>query len=149
MMYERILTAVDGSSTSNKALDEAIQLAQQHKAKLRLVHVVDTAMIDLDNGGLLSMPEVMIALRESGNKLLKKSADHVTKAGISVETALLETLGVTRVASEIVEDARKWPADLIVLGTHGRRGFTHLLLGSVAEDVVRMATMPVLLIRGK
>jgi len=149
MMYERILIAIDGSGTSDKALDEAIRLAQVHKSTLRLVFVVDAAMIDMNNGGMVSMPEIIDALRLSGVNLLKKSQAHVEKSGVAVETLLLETLGVTRIATEILEVAKKWPADLIVLGTHGRRGFAHLLLGSVAEDVVRMATMPVLLIRGK
>jgi nucleotide-binding universal stress UspA family protein len=148
-MYEHILVAIDGSSTSAKALDEAIQLARQLKSKLRLLHVVDTAMIDVDNGGLLSMPEVTASLREGGSRLLKKSVAHAEAAGIVAESQLLETQGVTRVATEIVEDAKAWPADLIMLGTHGRRGFAHLLLGSIAEDVVRMATVPVLLIRWK
>ncbi|GCB02297.1 universal stress protein UspA and related nucleotide-binding proteins [Sulfuriferula multivorans] len=148
-MYERILVAVDGSSTSDKALEEAIKLALVHKATLRLVHVVDTAMMDVDNGGLVSVHEVWDALRQGGKTLLKKSEAHVQEADVSVDTVLLETLGVTRVATEIVKAAKEWPADLIVLGTHGRRGFVHLLLGSVAEDVVRMATTPVLLIRGE
>lgn len=148
-MYEHILVAVDGSTTSDKALEEAIRLARVHKASLRLVHVVDTAMMDVDNGGLVSMHEVWDALRQAGASLLKKSAARVQEADVKADTALLETLGVTRVATEIVDAAKKWPADLIVLGTHGRRGFVHLLLGSVAEDVVRMAATPVLLIRGE
>lgn len=148
-MYERILVAVDNSSTSDKALEEAIKLAQVHKAIVRLVHVVDTAMLDVDNGGLVSIHEVVQALRQGGDSLLKQSEVRVRAADVAVETCLLETLGVTRIATEIVEAAKKWPADLIVLGTHGRRGFVHLLLGSVAEDVVRIATTPVLLIRGE
>ena len=147
-MYERILVAMDGSGTSDKALEEAIKLALVHKATLRLVHVVDTAMMDVGNGGLVSVHEVWDTLRQGGKSLLKQSEIRAREAKVTVETTLLETLGVTRVATEIVEAAKKWPADLIVLGTHGRRGFVHLLLGSVAEDVVRMAATPVLLIRG-
>ncbi|WP_413436465.1 universal stress protein [Sulfuriferula sp. GW1] len=148
-MYERILVAVDNSSTSDKALEEAISLAQVHKAVLRLAHVVDTAMLDVDNGGLVSIHEVVQSLRQGGESLLRKSEARVREADVAVETSLLETLGVTRIATEIVEAAKKWPADLVVLGTHGRRGFVHLFLGSVAEDVVRIATTPVLLIRGE
>ncbi len=148
-MYERILVAIDNSGTSDKALEEAIKLALVHKAALRLVHVVDTAMMDVDNGGLVSMHEVFQALRQGGESLLQQSEVRVRKANIPVDTTLLETLGVTRVATEIVKAAKEWPADLIVLGTHGRRGFVHLLLGSVADDVVRMATTPILLIRGE
>ena len=148
-MYKHILVAIDGSATSTKAVNEAIRLAQVHKSTLRLLHVVDTAMIDIDNGGMTYMPEVMDTLRQSGIKLLQKVQAHVEKSGVPAETALLETAGVTRIATEVVDDAKKWPADLIVLGTHGRRGFAHLLLGSVAEDIVRMASVPVLLIRGE
>ncbi|KTD42196.1 universal stress protein [Legionella parisiensis] len=54
-----------------------------------------------------------------------------------------------KVPEKIIEAAKNWPADLIVVGTHGRRGYQHLLLGSVAEGVIRNAPMPVLLIRGK
>ena len=148
-MYERILVAIDNSSTSDKALEEAIKIAFVHKAILRLVHVVDTAMMDVDNGGLVSLHEVLHALRQGGESLLMLSEARVRKANIMVETVLLETLGVTRVATEIVAATKEWPADLLVLGTHGRRGFAHLLMGSVAEDVVRMAATPVLLIRGE
>lgn len=148
-MYKHILVAIDGSTTSTKAVEEAIRLAQVHKSTLRLVHVVDTAMINIDNGGMTFMPEVMDTLRQSGIKLLQQVQAHVEKSGVPAETALLETAGVTRVATEVVDDAKKWPADLIVLGTHGRRGFAHLLLGSVAEDIVRMASVPVLLVRGE
>jgi len=86
---------------------------------------------------------------QGGDSLLKQSEVRVRAADVGVETSLLETLGVTRIATEIVEAAKKWPANLVVLGTHGRRGFVHLFLGSVAEDVVRIATTPVLLIRGE
>lgn len=71
-------------------------------------------------------------------------------AEIPVETRLIEinTLGHS-IPEMIAEDAETWPADLIVICTHGRRGLSHLFLGSVAERVVRVATKPVLLIRGK
>lgn len=148
-MYQRILVAMDGSGTSDKALGEAIKLAQVHRATLRLVHVVDTAVMDVDDGGLVSLHEVLEALRHGGESLLGKAAARVREAGVEVETVMLETQAIGRVATQIVEAAQDWPADLIVLGTHGRRGIVHLLLGSVAEDVVRMAVTPVLLIRGE
>lgn len=84
-MYERILVAVDGSSTSGKALEEAIKLAQVHKATLRLVHVVDTGMMDVDNGGLVSVHEVWEAWRQGGKSLLKKSEAHVQETDVKVE----------------------------------------------------------------
>ena len=71
-------------------------------------------------------------------------------AGIQSETKLIKTTQTNQRISEVIaKEAQKWPADLIVVGTHGRRGFSHFLLGSVAESIVRVATKPVLLIRGK
>lgn len=71
----------------------------------------------------------------------------VREAGLEAEVILPETFGL-RIASIIIEEAKRWPADLIVIGSHSRRGVDRLLLGSVAESVVRLSTKPVLLIRG-
>jgi nucleotide-binding universal stress UspA family protein len=71
-------------------------------------------------------------------------------AGIKAETKLIEaTPPGARIASMIAAEAKAWPADMIVIGTHGRRGVDHLLMGSVAEGVVRISPVPVLLIRGR
>jgi nucleotide-binding universal stress UspA family protein len=71
-------------------------------------------------------------------------------AGLAAETELivLETLK-PRIAEAVADDAEAWPADLLVIGTHGRRGLSRLFVGSIAEGIVRVATMPVLLIRGE
>ncbi|HLB16507.1 MAG TPA: universal stress protein [Burkholderiales bacterium] len=90
--------------------------------------------------------------RKAGMRILENASVRAVKAGIEPQTKLLEirTLGalVRRVADAIVEDAERWSADLIVIGTHGRRGLSKLFLGSVAEGVVRISSIPVLLIRG-
>ena len=88
-------------------------------------------------------------MREAGQKVLATCAATARQAGIEVDTkfVILEVL-TQRICDAINEEAKRWPADLIVIGTHGRHGFNHLLLGSVAEGVIRLATKPVLVIRG-
>lgn len=148
-MFKRIVVAVDGSDTAQQALQEAIKLAQEHKAQLRIVHAVDSVNINL--GTEFPNPiEVADALTKSGQEILRKAQAVAQQAGIAAETHLIEInmLG-QRIAEMIAADAEAWPADLIVICTHGRRGLSRLFLGSVAEGVVRVATKPVLLIRGK
>lgn len=147
-MFQRILVPVDGSSTSNLALQEAAKLAKELRAQLRIVYVVDEVNINLDTA--YATDEFVEAVRKTGRDILTKAEATVRAAGIKAEARLLEieTLG-HHIADVVIDDARRWPADLIVIGTHGRRGINHLMLGSVAEKVVRIATTPVLLIRGK
>ena len=143
-MYDRILVPVDGSSTSTQGLDEAIKLAKLTGASLRLVHVVDqlgfAAGFETYTGDLIGM------LREAGAKILEDARARVAARGIAVTTFLCETFG-TRVCDLVVEQAAEWKADLIVIGSHGRRGMSRLFLGSDAELVVRKAPVPVLLVR--
>jgi nucleotide-binding universal stress UspA family protein len=145
-MYQRILIPVDGSPTSDRALGEAIALARQQNAQLQLLHVIEEIhFVDIESS--ISYAELQETMRNSGNKVLTQAQTAVQQAGMTAETKLLEASG-KRVASVIVAEAERWPADLIVIGTHGRTGFSRLLFGSVAEGVVRTAPVPVLLIRG-
>lgn len=148
-MYQRILVAVDGSDTSDRALEEAIALAKSCGAQLRLVHGVDEVTLNWD-GEYINPAEIWEAMAKSGRAILDKAVARATGAGLQADAKLIEitTLG-QRIPQAIAEAAESWPADLIVIGTHGRRGLSHLLLGSVAEGVVRVATKPVLLIRGR
>jgi nucleotide-binding universal stress UspA family protein len=148
-MFKRILVAVDGSNTAELALHQAIKLAKELQAQLRIVHAVDIVNINL--GTEFPDPsEILDAMTRSGQEILRKAEAVARTAGIPVETRLIEidTLG-QRIPEMIAADAEAWPADLIVICTHGRRGLSHLFMGSVAEGVVRVATKPVLLIRGK
>jgi nucleotide-binding universal stress UspA family protein len=148
-MYKNILVAVDGSETSIRALNEAIKLAGEQNATLRLVHVVDLTPTFTD----LEIPSQVIqyqeALRESGQKVLADCRAITDKSKIKADTQLhiIETFG-EHVYDSIEAEAIQWPADLIVIGTHGRRGIRRFILGSVAEGLVRVATKPVLLVRG-
>ena len=148
-MYKRILVAVDGSDTSNLALKEAVNLAKEHKATLRLIHIVDETPAYTMVDSPYPVADYQKILREAGEKVLAASANKVRDAGVAINTklAIVESL-TQRICDVINEDAANWPADLIVIGTHGRRGFNHLLLGSVAEGVIRLAKKPVLIIRG-
>jgi nucleotide-binding universal stress UspA family protein len=146
-MYKRILVPVDGSAASTRGLREAIKLAKAQHAALRLVHVVDELLLDPSYGTAANYQIFFEAVRTSGKALLKQMASIVRETGIEPQTELLETIG-GRAADLIIESARKWPADLIVMGTHGRRGIRRLLLGSDAELVLHSAPVPVLMIRG-
>ncbi len=148
-MFKRILVAVDGSDTAELALQESIRLAREVQAQLRLVYVID--VVNLNVGAEFLFPsEVSAVLARTGQDVLDKAGAVASAAGVPVETALIriDTLG-QRIPEMIAADAEAWPADLIVIGTHGRRGLSHLFLGSVAEGVMRVATKPVLLMRGR
>ncbi|MEJ5211605.1 MAG: universal stress protein [Burkholderiales bacterium] len=146
-MYQHILVAVDGSPTSERALEEAMGLASALGSRLRLVHAVDEVIWDWEGQWIDPQP-LWEAMAKAGRDLLDRLAKRVNAAGLAGDTKLLEiTTAGQRVSEAIVAEAEAWPADLIVAGTHGRRGLSHLLLGSVAEGIVRVATRPVLLVR--
>jgi nucleotide-binding universal stress UspA family protein len=146
-MYQRILVPVDGSSTSDRALQEAIKLIDTQPAQLRLVHVIDDLQF-LDTEGYVDYAALRELTQQIGVRTLARAEEVAKQANIAVETALLEANG-ERIARVIDKDALSWGADLIVIGTHGRAGFNHLLFGSVAEGVVRGASVPVLLVRSE
>ncbi len=150
-MFRRILVPIDGSPTSNRGLDEAIGLASDQKASICLLHVVDELVVTGGVHAMMYVPpsctdEFFRALRRGGKKLLSDAEAKVRKHGIAVEPVLLEMVG-GRVADLIIKQAKKWRADVIVLGTHGRRGLSRLVMGSDAEMVLRETPLPVLLVR--
>lgn len=148
-MYKRILAPVDGSSTSDFALREAIKFVIDQKAGLRIIHVIED-VVPVWDVELLNINEIREALRQTGERVLAKTEAVARDAGIKAETRLIEsTPPGARIASVIAAEAKAWPADMIVIGTHGRRGVDHLLMGSVAEGVVRISPVPVMLIRGR
>jgi len=147
-MYQHVLVPVDGSQTSDLALREAIKLIGATKAELRIVHVVEAVMPLLDVE-LLNVDELRQAVHDAGLKILARAETAAREAGVSAKTTLIEARAGARIAKVIADEAGAWPADLIVIGTHGRRGVDHLFLGSVAEGVIRIAPAPVLLIRSR
>jgi nucleotide-binding universal stress UspA family protein len=147
-MYQKILVAVDGSATSLRGLEEAIKVAKGTGGQLLLVHVVNEAIMVPDYVPSAYYEPLFAALRQSGVKVLEQSAATVQRAALRCERKLVETVG-GRVADEVVQQANAWSADLIVMGTHGRRGLKRLALGSDAELVLRLSSVPVLLVRDR
>ncbi|MHB1947901.1 MAG: universal stress protein [Gammaproteobacteria bacterium] len=147
-MYKQILVAVDGSDTANLAFQEAIKLAKEQQATVRLIYVADE-YFNTTGETLIDYEQYEKAIREQGQLILNKLEGLAYKAGVKVESKLIEIVDYSpRISDKIVEESISWKADLIVIGTHGRRGFSRFILGSVAEGVIRTATIPVLLIRG-
>lgn len=144
-IYKQILVAIDGSTTGQRGLEEAIEIAAQTGARLRIIHIVDESILAYPNVGM-SAQAVISQFVEAGNALLKTALEAAKQRGVEAETAFYEDIQA-RVAEMIVQDAKAWRADLIVLGTHGRRGLRRAALGSDAEAVVRNSPVPVLLIR--
>lgn len=148
-MYKRILVPIDGSRTSTFGFDEAIGLAKQQDADLCVLHVLDNRVLMHSVGiGPAGVGRLVESLRSSGKQLLARAETKARKHQVPVKTVLIEN-NVRSVADVIVKQARKWRADLIVIGTHGRRGVSRLVMGSDAEGVVRETTVPVLLVRSK
>jgi len=146
-MYKKILVPIDGSATSRAALDEAARLARLSGCAIELLHVVN----DLDFGTGFETPEVYLRqvrpqFMDHARKLLEDTRGQLQSQGVAAESTLIESEGA-RVSACIVNRARESRPDLIVLGTHGRRGVDRFLLGSDAEQVARLSPVPVMLVR--
>ena len=146
-MYKKILVALDGSETAFLALDEAIKIARESGSAIQVVGVVDEiGLIPSTEFG--TYDDLAESIRDSLQQDLDLAKSRASAAGVAVDARLLRTDAEASRIPEVIENAAQaWPADLIVIGTHGRRGFNHLLLGSVAEALIRLSTKPVLLIR--
>lgn len=148
-MYKKIFVAIDDSPTSQKALQEAIQLARAGQAALCIAHAADESLLAQHGMGLGSYIDVdrtKQAIHASGEALLAAALQEAAAAGLTAESSLLEATD-KRVAELIAAGAEAWGADLLVVGTHGRRGVARLLVGSVAENLVRIATTSLLMVR--
>jgi len=144
--YKRILVAVDGSAASNKGLREALRLAKVERAKLCILHVVNDYVVVAAMGGVAPPRDLGPRLRESGERILAQAKALAARQRLKPAVVLREVLSGPA-AESIVREASRQRADLIVLGTHGRRGVRRLMLGSDAEQVMRSARVPVLLVR--
>ena len=145
MTYKRILVPVDGSPTSKAGLMEALKLAKDQRAKLRLLHVIDELIVFNTPETAVNIEPIIEELRRGGKRVLQAAARLAAASGVRPESDLRESAGA-RVSDVIGARAKRWRADLIVMGTHGRRGVNRMLMGSDAELVVRNASMPVLLV---
>ncbi len=146
-MYQRILVPVDGSDTARRGLMEAIGLSKALGGSiLRLVHIVDDSALALNPEAGVAAAPLVEDFADAGKKILEDARELALSQGINAETALHENF-TGRVADLIVEEARTWRADLIVMGTHASGGFRHAIMGSDAETVLHGAEVPVLLLR--
>ena len=145
-MYRRILVALDGSPTAECGLREAIKLAAGQQATLFFLHVVDDFRMLVEMTTVGNYDEMLRGLRHYGLDVLAKARQAAEAAGIHHES-LLREITSQRVADVIADQAKVHGCDLIVMGTHGRRGFNRIAMGSEAEQVARTSPVPVLLVR--
>jgi len=145
-MYKKILCPVDGSDTSNRGLHEAIALAKVLNSQLMLLHVVDLYFPIMGINEGFDSAEVDEILRNNGHEVMEKALQTARAAGVNPESKILEAMG-HRVSKLVLQEAQAWPADLIVMGTHGLRGIKRFIIGSDAETVTRTCKMPILLVK--
>ena len=144
IQIDKVMCPVDFSDCSDHALEYAVAMAQANKATLFLLHVVMPPMSALPGDPML--PEIVQNVKELENACaarLEEKVGPIRELGIYVQTCIVNGTPFT----EIVRVAREENASLLVLGTHGRSGLQHLLIGSVAERVVRKAPCPVLTVK--
>ncbi|UCV13690.1 universal stress protein [Quatrionicoccus australiensis] len=146
-MYKKIMVAIDDSETSRCALAEALHLARTSDAKLYITHVADETLMGMHGRTFstsLNIDNAIKAIADAGQKLLDEAIKDAE--GIDAETLLLEARN-RRVSETLADKARELGADLIVIGRHGQRGIAKLILGSVAEQLAKIADASVLLVR--
>jgi nucleotide-binding universal stress UspA family protein len=143
--FHKILLPYDGSSTSQRAMDMAFKLASGSPVKVRIVHSIDElAYIS----GYEYSPDFFTMARDYGQKILDEALTKARTAGVDAEIKLID-LPAQRLGETVATEAREWGADLIVVGTHGRKGIGRVFLGSGAEQIIRLAPVPILVIRGE
>jgi nucleotide-binding universal stress UspA family protein len=147
-MYARILVPIDGSVTARKGLDEAIELAARLGSTLHLLHVVDARLLIAEVSVFAPPDQLLDDWRAAGEKLLSEAVALAVRRGVQADGKVLCDPGL-RVCDLILQEAAGAGVGLIVMGTHGRRGFSRLTLGSDAELVLRESPVPVLLVRAR
>jgi nucleotide-binding universal stress UspA family protein len=145
IMFKHILLPVDGSPTSLQPLEKAVAIAQAFKSQVTVIYVIDPyAFTGVGTDFAYGQAEYLGAATAEANKALKFSRDQFAAAGIEVTTEVVEGHAVYK---GILETATSSGADLIVMGSHGRKGLEKLVLGSVASQVLSHAHLPVLIVR--
>ena len=143
-MFKRILVPIDGSDASTKALVAALQLARESGGNVRVVHVFDEL-------SYLSGYEYAAAVAEQAREQAQQALDDAMavcrSSGVPADSRLLDTPGRRRLGDAVADAAREFGADLVAIGSHGRRGLDRLLLGSGAEQILRLAQAPVLVVK--
>ncbi|TWF35302.1 nucleotide-binding universal stress UspA family protein [Chitinophaga polysaccharea] len=138
---KKILIAIDGGVLSEKIAQKGYELAKEAATEVALVYVVDTEITTGEGGYTTS--DLINTYKEEGKEILERLKRKLSNKDIWIFTE------VGNPAKTIIKLANEWDANMIVIGTHGRTGLNHLLMGSVAEHVIRHATVPVLVISAK
>jgi nucleotide-binding universal stress UspA family protein len=145
---KKILAPTDFAPSSQVADDLALELAQRFHVPLVLLHVYQLPTTIGKGLPTLPISDYVRLIEDSAQSALNNEAARLSGKGVEVTTTLVSTVLKSGSAwEEILEAAKKLDAGLIVMGTHGRRGLPHALLGSVAEKVVRLSPIPVLTVR--
>jgi nucleotide-binding universal stress UspA family protein len=142
---EKILVATDFSETSDHALDYALDLARALKAEVVVLHAYELPVYGFPDGAVITTADMAARIAAAAEEGLKSVVTKKRSSGVALRTILR----TGPPAEEVNEVAGEIGADLIVIGTHGRRGLARALLGSVAEHVIRMSSRPVLVVRTK
>jgi len=145
-MYQRILVPLDGSATAERGLREAMGLAAIHKSTLYLLHVVADFALLVEMSAVYSYEDMRKSMRQYGLNVLAQAKAKAQAANVNAESLMHEVAG-ERIGEVIVNQAQQHGCDLIVMGTHGRRGFSRVTLGSEADWVIRHSPVPVLMVR--
>jgi nucleotide-binding universal stress UspA family protein len=143
-MYKRILVPYDGSEPSRAGLREAIDLAADSGATLVVLHVVSELPLLMGGEAYVNYRELVEILNKTGQQLAQEAVGIAEKDGVKCESNVVDG-GATAVCDVILDQIAAKRCDLVVMGTHGRRGLKRLTLGSDAELVVRRSSVPVLL----
>ncbi|KKL35347.1 universal stress protein UspA [Burkholderia contaminans FFH2055] len=146
-MYTNIMVALDGSPSSQRALDEGLKVARSCGARLFAVFVVDKSLL-ITYSGRLDPDALLAEIRRDGASVLRQAERTIAHAAVNGETELVETELGESIAERLQRYVAERSIDLAVVGTHGRRGVRRLFLGSVAERFLRGSSCPVLLMRG-
>ncbi len=141
---ERIVVATDFSGIADQALDNAINLAKQLGASITLVHAYELPIYGFPDGALITTADMATRIMTSAQEGLTAAVERRKATGVVIKPVLRTGVPWEEINAVAVDEL----ADLIVVGTHGRRGFSRALLGSVAERLIRTATRPVLVVRG-
>ena len=150
-MYKRIMVAVDQSFMTSQVMRAAIALARANDARLAICHAVDETLLAQREAAMMlpnSVGKAEARMRLGAQGFLAGLQEEARAAGIDAEIRLVES-EEKHVSDMLIEASGEWQADLLVVGTHGRRGIERFFVGSVAERLVRKGQTSLLLVRGE
>jgi nucleotide-binding universal stress UspA family protein len=148
-MFKRICILYDNSNSARYALKRGVELAKEQKAKLRIVHYINYITLSVGVEGI-DAKSLHDKLMKEAQNLLKKAQKSAAQKNVKAEVALIEGNKITSsFETKILKEIKRWRADLIVMGTHGRSGVKRLIFGSSAEHIIRKSHVSMLIFRSK